>query len=83
MISYYEHRGSPLFIGLIALIFTAIPWMFIPGFVIYQMSLAIGTIKERFLRCCRPTDWFPVEAEDRQKYEEAIGNVDITHTLNL
>lgn len=24
----------------------------------------------------------PVEAEDRQKYEEAVGNVDITHTLS-
>lgn len=46
------------------------------------MSRSMGTIKHRFLRCCRATDWIPVEAEDRQKYEEAVGNVDITNTLS-
>ena len=58
------------------------PWIFIPGYAIRSMHQSIGTIKQRFLHCCRPNDWYPVDAEDRQRYEEAMGNTDITHQLN-
>lgn len=59
-----------------------VPWLFIPGFMAYSMWRATGdTIKIRFAKCCRPTDWYPVGSQHRQAYEEAMGNQDITHQL--
>ncbi|XP_005185958.2 sodium- and chloride-dependent neutral and basic amino acid transporter B(0+) [Musca domestica] len=81
-ISHYEHKITSLVIDVCAIIFIAIPWLGIPGFVIYQMSRSMGSLKMRFLRCCRPTDWYPVEAEEKQKYEQLVGSVEITQTLS-
>ncbi|XP_075152760.1 sodium- and chloride-dependent neutral and basic amino acid transporter B(0+)-like [Haematobia irritans] len=82
IISFYEHESVPIAFDLLAIVFIVIPWLSIPGFAIYQMSQSMGTMKTRFFRCCRPTDWFPIEGEYKEKYEAAIGSVDITHTLS-
>ncbi|CAD6999782.1 unnamed protein product [Ceratitis capitata] len=50
--------------------------------MIYIMLQTTGTYKTRFKRCCRPMDWYPVELEDRQRYEQAMRNTDMTHQLN-
>ncbi|KAM7353631.1 sodium- and chloride-dependent neutral and basic amino acid transporter B(0+)-like isoform 1-T1 [Cochliomyia hominivorax] len=81
-IAYYEHMLSNGVIAIFAFIFIVIPWLLIPGFAGYSMRQSIGTFKERFQRCCRPNDWYPVEQEHRQRYEEAMGNMDITHQLS-
>lgn len=80
--SFYEHMISSGIIALYAVIFIVIPWLCIPGYVIRTMLRSMGSMKMRFQRCCRPTDWYPVEAEYRQLYEEAMGNLDVTHQLN-
>lgn len=69
-------------IALYAFVFIVIPWLFIPAYAAYSMRQSIGTFKTRFQRCCKPNDWYPVEQEERQRYEEAMGNMDITHQLN-
>uniref|UniRef100_A0A1I8PZ61 Transporter n=1 Tax=Stomoxys calcitrans TaxID=35570 RepID=A0A1I8PZ61_STOCA len=81
-ISSHEHVFSDFILDLLSLIFIAIPWLGIPGFVIYQMLRSMGTIKERFFKSCCPTDWFPIEPEDKQRYDAVQGSVDITHTLS-
>ncbi|XP_073825458.1 sodium- and chloride-dependent neutral and basic amino acid transporter B(0+)-like [Musca autumnalis] len=81
-ISHYEHAITTLFFDLCAILFIAVPWLGIPGFAIYLMSRSMGSIKTRFLRCCRPNDWFPIEAEEKQKYEQLVGSVEITQTLS-
>ncbi|XP_075152759.1 sodium-dependent proline transporter-like [Haematobia irritans] len=81
-VSSYEHDVVPAAFDLLAIVFIVIPWLSIPGFAIYQMSQSMGTMKTRFFRCCRPTDWFPIEGEYKEKYEATIGSVDTTHTLS-
>lgn len=56
--------------------------VFVPGYCIYNLAQTTGNILMRFKRCCRATDWYPVKAEDRQRYEEEMANTDeITHQL--
>ncbi|XP_065357419.1 sodium- and chloride-dependent neutral and basic amino acid transporter B(0+)-like isoform X2 [Calliphora vicina] len=82
VMAYYEHMISSGIIAAFAIVFILIPWLIIPGYAAYSMRQSIGTFKTRFQRCCRPNDWYPVEQEDRQRYEEAMGNMDITHQLS-
>uniref|UniRef100_A0A1B0BJ47 Transporter n=1 Tax=Glossina palpalis gambiensis TaxID=67801 RepID=A0A1B0BJ47_9MUSC len=82
MVSFYEHLLSTWVIKLFAVIFIGLPWIFVPGYAVFCVWQTTGSIKTRLKRCCRPTDWYPVVAEDRQRYEEAMGNLDITHQLN-
>ncbi|EDW04451.1 GH12939 [Drosophila grimshawi] len=65
----------------ISLFFVLLPVLFIPGYGVYIMCKNTGGFCNRFRRACRPNDWYPVEMEDRQKYEEVVGNADITHQL--
>ncbi|KAI8125154.1 Sodium- and chloride-dependent glycine transporter 2 [Lucilia cuprina] len=81
-LAFWEHYFSNLIIDLYAVLLIGVPWLVVPGYAIFCMIKTMGTIKTRFLRCCRPTDWYPVEADDRQQYEKTVGNADITHTLN-
>ncbi|XP_023296354.2 sodium- and chloride-dependent glycine transporter 2-like isoform X1 [Lucilia cuprina] len=81
-LAFWEHYFSNLIIDLYAALLIGVPWLVVPGYAIFCMIKTMGTIKTRFLRCCRPTDWYPVEADDRQQYEKTVGNADITHTLN-
>ncbi|XP_043646459.1 sodium-dependent noradrenaline transporter-like isoform X1 [Drosophila teissieri] len=57
------------------------PILAIPGYGLYHLYQCTGTIRERFKRTCRPTDWYPVETEHRQQYEEALDNSDMTQQL--
>lgn len=81
-IVYWEHISSVFLINVYAIIAYVLPWLIIPGYVIYCMTKAMGPIKIRFARCCHPNDWYPVEAEHREEYEKAIGNAEINHTLS-
>ncbi|XP_073825460.1 sodium- and chloride-dependent neutral and basic amino acid transporter B(0+)-like [Musca autumnalis] len=58
-----------------------LPWCSIPGCIIYTLYKSQGTLKERFLKCCRPNDWYPVEPEERIRYEETVNSSNMTHPL--
>ncbi|XP_046810663.1 sodium- and chloride-dependent neutral and basic amino acid transporter B(0+)-like [Lucilia cuprina] len=81
-IASMEHAIAIPGIQFICIIFVLLPWIFIPFYAIRSMYQGIGTLKTRFQHCCRPNDWYPVDAEDRQRYEVAMGNTDATHHLN-
>ncbi|XP_065357644.1 sodium- and chloride-dependent glycine transporter 2-like isoform X2 [Calliphora vicina] len=82
VLAFFGHLASNIVIAVFALIFIIIPWLLIPVYVVYAMRHGMGSFKTRFQRSCRPNDWYPVEQEDRQCYEEAMCNMDITHQLN-
>ncbi|XP_017086432.1 sodium-dependent proline transporter-like [Drosophila eugracilis] len=50
----------------------------IPGYGYYYVYQNSGSFCERFRRTCRPTDWYPVVEEHRQRYGEAIGQTEVT-----
>ncbi|KAL7741149.1 hypothetical protein ACLKA6_018174 [Drosophila palustris] len=81
IISHMEHIYKSTLVLYISLILVVIPILFIPGYGMYITYLNTGGFCNRFRRACRPTDWYPQEMEDRQKYEEAVGNSDLTHQL--
>jgi len=58
-----------------------LPILAIPGIGLYYISQSTGTFCDRFRRTCRPTNWYPVDMERRQKYEEAIRAPEMTHQL--
>lgn len=80
-ITVFEHMYSSTGLVVISLIMVVVPLLFIPGYGVYNMLRNTGSFCDRFRRACRPTDWYPVEMEDRQQYEERVGNSDITHQL--
>ncbi|KAH8378507.1 hypothetical protein KR093_011745 [Drosophila rubida] len=65
----------------ISLFLVILPLLFIPGYGIYITYQNTGGFCNRFRRACRPTDWYPVEMQHRQQYEEVLGNSDLTHQL--
>lgn len=77
-----EHSIAVPGIAIMSIIFVVLPWIFIPAYAIRSLYQGIGTLKTRFQHCCRPNDWYPQDAQDRQRYEEAMGNADVTHHLN-
>ncbi|XP_013104377.2 sodium- and chloride-dependent neutral and basic amino acid transporter B(0+) [Stomoxys calcitrans] len=81
-IAFYEHMISNAIFAVLAIIFIVLPWLCIPGYAVHLMLQSFGSFKTRFHRCCHPTDWYPTETEDRQRYEEAMGNMEITHQLH-
>ncbi|EDV59242.1 sodium- and chloride-dependent glycine transporter 1 [Drosophila erecta] len=76
-----EHSFSSAIVLVMSIIFVILPILTIPGYGIYFLYLNTGTFCQRFKRSCRPTDWYPVEMEHRQQYEEAINNADMTQQL--
>ncbi|XP_064539515.1 sodium- and chloride-dependent glycine transporter 1-like isoform X1 [Drosophila montana] len=80
-ISSMEHAFSSSVMLHISLILVLVPMLFIPGYGVYIMCQNTGGFCDRFRRACRPNDWYPTEMEDRQQYEEVVGNADITHQL--
>ncbi|XP_036328162.1 sodium- and chloride-dependent glycine transporter 1-like [Rhagoletis pomonella] len=80
--AYYEHRVASIVIHIVAVLLIVLPWLCLPGYMIYVLLQTSGSFMMRFRRCCRPMDWYPVEMEERQRYEEAMGNMDITHQLS-
>ncbi|XP_013104351.2 sodium-dependent proline transporter [Stomoxys calcitrans] len=59
----------------------ALPWWSIPAYMFFSLYKSQGSLKERLLKCCRPTDWYPVEAEDKLRYEEIVSSSNMTHPL--
>nr|XP_036668609.1 sodium-dependent dopamine transporter-like isoform X6 [Drosophila suzukii] len=65
-----------------------LPTLAIPGYGFYILSQNTGSFWERLRRTCRPIDWYPVEMEHRQKYEDTVGNteahqlVEVTEEVN-
>ncbi|XP_017086431.2 sodium- and chloride-dependent neutral and basic amino acid transporter B(0+)-like [Drosophila eugracilis] len=53
----------------------------IPAYGFYYVYQNSGSFCERFRRTCRPTDWYPVEKEHRQRYGEAVGQTEVTDQL--
>lgn len=82
IIAFFEHIISTTSTNILAIIFIGIPWIFIPGYMMLYMWQTSGSIKMRFKRCCRPTDWYPTSSDYRQRYEELLHTLDITHQLN-
>ncbi|XP_054082330.1 sodium- and chloride-dependent neutral and basic amino acid transporter B(0+)-like [Zeugodacus cucurbitae] len=81
-ISLLYHHAGTVVVQIAALIFIVLPWLYVPGYMVYIMLQTTGTFKTRFKRCCRPTDWYPMELEDRQRYEQTMHNTDMTHQLD-
>ncbi|XP_060647927.1 sodium- and chloride-dependent glycine transporter 1-like [Drosophila nasuta] len=79
--AFVEHFYVTTPLLIISFILVILPILFIPGYGIYITYENTGTFYNRIRRACRPTDWYPVEMENRQQYEETLGNSDITHQL--
>ncbi|XP_017067919.2 sodium- and chloride-dependent glycine transporter 1-like [Drosophila eugracilis] len=79
--SIEEHSFSSIFVLLFSIFMVFLPILAIPGYGFYCLYQSSGTFGERFRRTCRPTDWYPVEMEHRQQYEEAVGNTEMIHQL--
>ncbi|XP_067624073.1 sodium-dependent serotonin transporter-like isoform X2 [Eurosta solidaginis] len=67
---------------IVALFLIVLPWLFVPGYMMYIISQTTGTVKTRFRRCVHPVDWYPLEMENRIRYEQVMRNEDMTHQLN-
>uniref|UniRef100_A0A0A1XKM1 Sodium-and chloride-dependent neutral and basic amino acid transporter B(0+) n=2 Tax=Zeugodacus cucurbitae TaxID=28588 RepID=A0A0A1XKM1_ZEUCU len=80
--AYFEHSVASIVVHLAAVFLIVLPWLYLPGYMIYVLLQTTGPFRMRFRRCCRPLDWYPLEMEERQRYEEAMGNMDITHQLS-
>ncbi|KAI8042936.1 sodium- and chloride-dependent glycine transporter 1 [Drosophila gunungcola] len=80
-LSLMEHSYSSVAVLVMSILLVALPILAIPGYGFYYLYQSTGTFCERFKRTCRPTDWYPVEMEHRQQYEEAVGNTEMTHQL--
>ncbi|XP_043641394.1 sodium-dependent noradrenaline transporter-like isoform X2 [Drosophila teissieri] len=76
-----KHTYSTEAVVVMSIILVDLPILAIPGYGLYHLYQCTGTIRERFKRTCRPTDWYPVETEHRQQYEEALDNSDMTQQL--
>ncbi|XP_017069553.1 LOW QUALITY PROTEIN: sodium- and chloride-dependent glycine transporter 1-like [Drosophila eugracilis] len=74
-----DHSYSSAVITIISIVLVALPILAIPGYGYYYLYQSTGTFCERFRR---PTDWYPVEIEHRQQYEEAVGNRETTQQLS-
>ncbi|XP_037711634.1 sodium- and chloride-dependent neutral and basic amino acid transporter B(0+)-like [Drosophila subpulchrella] len=77
--TFISHFSAVIIV--ISFILVWLPILAIPGYGFYYLFQSTGTFCDRFRRTCRPTDWYPVEMEHRQQYEEAVGNTEMTHQL--
>ncbi|EDV31362.1 uncharacterized protein Dana_GF14589 [Drosophila ananassae] len=80
-ISAMEHAYSDSLVMTISFMLVIVPILSIPGYGFYYLYQSTGTFCERFKRTCRPTDWYPVEMDHRQRYELSVGNTELTYTL--
>ncbi|KAH8271017.1 hypothetical protein KR018_000171 [Drosophila ironensis] len=80
-IAWMEHSYSKKILLIICIVILSLPFLAIPGYGLYYLCQSTGSLGERFKRTCRPTDWYPVEMEHRQQYEEVVGNTELTHQL--
>ncbi|KAH8258530.1 hypothetical protein KR038_001571 [Drosophila bunnanda] len=80
-VAFFEHSYSSVVVLVLAVFLLGLPLLSIPGYGLYYLYQSSGTFCERFRRTCRPTDWYPVDMADRQRYEESVGNTEMTHQL--
>ncbi|XP_044315822.1 sodium-dependent proline transporter-like [Drosophila rhopaloa] len=80
-VALLRHTSSVVSVFIISILLVGLPILAIPGYGFYFLYQNTGTFWARFRRTCRPTDWYPVEMEQRQKYELDVGNSDITHII--
>nr|AAQ22494.1 RE05480p [Drosophila melanogaster] len=80
-LSISEHSYSTTVVFVMSIVLVVLPILAIPGYGFYYLYQSTGTFCERFKRTCRPTDWYPVEMEHRQQYEEAVDSTEMTHQL--
>ncbi|EDW52021.1 sodium- and chloride-dependent glycine transporter 1 isoform X2 [Drosophila sechellia] len=80
-LSISEHSYSTAVVVVMSIVLVVLPILAIPGYGFYYLYQSTGSFCERFRRTCRPTDWYPVEMEHRQQYEEAVDNTEMTHQL--
>ncbi|XP_022230641.2 sodium- and chloride-dependent glycine transporter 1-like [Drosophila obscura] len=81
VVAIMEHSFFSFIVLVLSVFLVVLPLLAIPGYGLYHMYQSTGGCWERFRRSCRPTDWYPVDMEHRQQYEEAVGNTDVTHQL--
>lgn len=67
----------------LALAFTMkyITWLIVPVYMIFRMATQVGSLTRRFAYLSKPTDWYPVDSTERQKYEATLGSSDMAHQL--
>ncbi|XP_070853485.1 sodium- and chloride-dependent glycine transporter 2 isoform X2 [Drosophila suzukii] len=80
-VSVAKHTHFPAVVLWMSIILVGLPILAIPGYGFYYLSQSPGTYRDRLRRICQPTDWYPVEMEYRQQYEEAVGNHEMIHQL--
>ncbi|XP_016998143.2 sodium-dependent acetylcholine transporter-like [Drosophila takahashii] len=71
------------YVSVFLLMFIIVVWLpllAIPVYGLYYLSQSTGSVWDRLRSSCRPTDWYPVDMEYRQKYEQAVGTTE-THQL--
>ncbi|XP_055853319.1 sodium-dependent proline transporter-like [Episyrphus balteatus] len=66
---------------LLIIIIGLLPWFIIPSYSIFKIIQTTGAVTSRIRRCVRPTDWYPVDANDRRRYEERFSETEISHNL--
>ncbi|KAL5281089.1 hypothetical protein ACFFRR_004858 [Megaselia abdita] len=71
--NYYEQ--------ILAFTLKYIPWLIFPGYMIFRIATQVGSFANRFTRLCKPTDWYPVDGEERHRYESTLGDTDMAHQL--
>ncbi|XP_044251079.1 sodium- and chloride-dependent glycine transporter 1-like isoform X2 [Drosophila takahashii] len=78
--SIWNHFYTTLWTLVMCIIVVWLPNLAIPGYALYCLAHSTGTVWDRLRRTCRPRDWYPVDMEYRQKYEEGLGIIE-THQL--
>ncbi|XP_043950152.1 sodium- and chloride-dependent glycine transporter 1 isoform X1 [Drosophila biarmipes] len=79
VVSEAEHSYFPAVVLWMSIILVVLPILAIPGYGLYYLSQSPGTFRGRLRRIFQPNDWYPVEMEYRQQYQETVGNTEMTH----
>lgn len=53
----------------------------IPGYMVYTLKKPMGSILSRLKKLNRPTDWYPIDINEKQAYEAALGGSDVAEPL--
>ncbi|XP_023296344.2 sodium-dependent proline transporter-like [Lucilia cuprina] len=83
LVSFIHSIYGRTSITIFNLLLRPLPWLCVPGYVIYCLVKAKGPFTARLLKSARPTDWYPVAVEDRHKYEDIVNNGNMSHPLNV
>ncbi|KAI8125157.1 Sodium- and chloride-dependent neutral and basic amino acid transporter [Lucilia cuprina] len=64
LVSFIHSIYGRTSITIFNLLLRPLPWLCVPGYVIYCLVKAKGPFTGRLLKSARPTDWYPVAVED-------------------